>query len=465
MIKQTIVFLLFALVAVKSKAQVISGTLSQLPKQEIKLEGFVGLKTYNIAATRTDAQGRFSIPYGAADYGVGYLMGPDNKPLFVMLSGEDVVLKGESLARNETLAIQSGAENKWFEQYALQHPRREQALSAWQYLESLYQSDSLFSVHKGPSKAILDEKRRIRQEDSLFLTSLPANSYVRWFLPVRKLVSSVSVLAQSRPAEIPEAIAAFRALNYADPRLYKSGLFKDAIDNHFWLIENSGKGLDQVFEDMKKSIDAMMVSLLRDETKLNEVTDHLFDLLERHSLFRASEYLALKVLNEKSCTIEQNLARQLETYRVMKKGNTAPDLTFPPTTIWPEHVKASPPKALSDLKSNYTLVAFGSSNCPKCREDIPQISALYPKWKAQGVEVVFVSLDTDTQEFSKFATSFPFLSTCDFKGWKSPLVESYYVFGTPTLFLLDKKREILLRPLSVKQVDAWVDWVLIQGNK
>jgi hypothetical protein len=39
------------------------------------------------------------------------------------------------------------------------------------------------------------------------------------------------------------------------------------------------------------------------------------------------------------------------------------------------------------------------------------------------------------------------------------------VFGTPTLFLLDKKREILLRPLSVKQVDAWVDWVLIQGNK
>jgi thiol-disulfide isomerase/thioredoxin len=110
-------------------------------------------------------------------------------------------------------------------------------------------------------------------------------------------------------------------------------------------------------------------------------------------------------------------------------------------------------------------VAFGASNCPKCREDIPQISVLYPKWKAQGVEVVFISLDTDTQEFSKFATSFPFLSTCDFKGWKSPLVESYYVFGTPTLFLLDKKREILLRPLSVKQVDAWVDWVLIQGNK
>ena len=137
MIKRAILFLLLALVAPNTHAQVISGTLSQLPKQEIKLEGFAGLKTYNIATAKTDAQGRFTLGYSSVDKGVGYLIGNDRKPLFVMLSGEDVVLKGESLARNETLAIQSGAENRWFEQYALQHPRREQALSAWQYLESL----------------------------------------------------------------------------------------------------------------------------------------------------------------------------------------------------------------------------------------------------------------------------------------------------------------------------------------
>jgi hypothetical protein len=32
------------------------------------------------------------------------------------------------------------------------------------------------------------------------------------------------------------------------------------------------------------------------------------------------------------------------------------------------------------------------------------------------------------------------------------------------MYLLDAKREILLRPNSVKQVDAWVDWYLVQGN-
>jgi hypothetical protein len=50
------------------------------------------------------------------------------------------------------------------------------------------------------------------------------------------------------------------------------------------------------------------------------------------------------------------------------------------------------------------------------------------------------------------------------KKWQSPIANDYYVFGTPTMFLLDKKRTILLRPNSVKQMDAWVDWFLIQGN-
>jgi hypothetical protein len=45
------------------------------------------------------------------------------------------------------------------------------------------------------------------------------------------------------------------------------------------------------------------------------------------------------------------------------------------------------------------------------------------------------------------------------------VVKDYYVFGTPTVYLLNNKREIILRPTSIDQVDAWVDWVLVKGNK
>jgi hypothetical protein len=45
------------------------------------------------------------------------------------------------------------------------------------------------------------------------------------------------------------------------------------------------------------------------------------------------------------------------------------------------------------------------------------------------------------------------------------LVKDYYVFATPTMYLLDDKREILLRPNSVSHLEAWLDWYLVQGNK
>jgi thiol-disulfide isomerase/thioredoxin len=283
---------------------------------------------------------------------------------------------------------------------------------------------------------------------------------VSWFLPTRKLVSSVSTVAQYRTEEIPATIAAFRNLDYTDQRLYKSGLFKDAIESHFWLLENSGRPLDSVFVEMQLSINAMMQHLIKDPQKLNEVTNYLFDLLERHSLFKASEYLALKVLNDVSCTIDNDLAKQLETYRKMKKGNTAPDITFAAGYSAPAYPLDAMPKKLTDLKSKYTVVVFGASWCPKCKEEMPEIVKLYAKWKSKGVEVVFASLDDEKDKYEAFVKDLPFISTCDFKKWEGSTVKDYYVFGTPTIFLLDNKREIILRPNSVNQMDAWVDWYL-----
>tara|TARA_B110000459_G_scaffold93121_1_gene104115 strand:+ start:750 stop:2144 length:1395 start_codon:yes stop_codon:yes gene_type:complete len=445
-------------------AQNISGNISQLPNQEIRLEGFNGLNTYSISKTVTNVKGEFKLSYTTKDRGVGYLMSADNKPLFVILSGEDIEIIGEALSYTETIKITKGQENKWFEQYAKDHPRREQVLSAWVYLEKIYTSDSLFAFQKTSNQAIRNEKQRIKAEDATFLSELPTESYVSWFLPTRKLVSSVSNVAQYRPEEIPVTIEAFRAIDYTDNRLYKSGLFKDAIESHFWLIENSGKPLDSIYVEMKLSIDILLQALIKDEKILNEVTDYLFDLLERHSLFQASEYLALKVLNETSCTIDSDLAKQLESYRAMKKGNIAPDINFGNTTYL-NGMKQTMFSSLTALTTSYTLVVFGASWCPKCNEELPKLIQNYAEWRNLGVEVVYVSLDTDKQVFEQAVKTYPFFTYCDFNKWESRVTQDYYVFGTPTFYLLNNNREILLRPTSIDQVEAWVDWSLAQDNK
>jgi thiol-disulfide isomerase/thioredoxin len=444
-----------------TNAQTIQSSFPSLAGTKVKFGTFEGLNSKTLDSANVDSKGNFSFSFPTDKPGIGYLLTEENKPYFLILDkGEQISLKGEYLSMPETVKVLSGKQNQAFSKYASEHPKREQILSAWRYLNQIYTLDSLFMKDKKSKKFISKQYTKIKKDDQAFLNRLDPKSYVAWYLPTRKLVSDVSIVAQYRTEEISATIKAFRTIDYTDDRLYRSGLFKDAIESHFWLLENCGKSLDSVFVEMKVSIDSMMTKLVKNEKKLNEVTDYLFDLLERHSLFQASEYLALKVLNEVSCTINNDLAKQLETYRAMKRGNIAPDLTFPENTIYPIDLQNQKPRKLSDLKTPFTLVVFGASSCPKCAEEIPQIAVFYSKWKAKGVEVVFICLDETSNDFQSFTSSFPFVSICDFKKWKSPNVESYYVFGTPTMFLLDNKREILLRPNSVKQMDAWVDWFL-----
>ncbi len=457
-----LLFSFLTLTSTAISAQAISGHFPELAGQKITLTGFEGMQTYPIAKVETDQEGRFTLPFGKKDHGMGYLAAEDNKAYFVILSGENTELEGGIFAVPESVRCTAGNEQQAFERYATEHPRREQALSAWIYLERMYGADPLFAKANEAKEMIVEEKRRIKSEDKFFVDNLDPDSYVRWFLPTRRLVSSVSTVAQYRPEEIPATIAAFRQLNYSDHRLYKSGLYKDAIESHYWLLENMGKDLDSVFIEMNISTDHLLASLENDEKKFNEITNYLFDLLERHSLFEAAEYLALKALTQGSCTLNDDLAKQLETYRAMKKGNTAPDITFTGDRFR-KGLPVTSPTNLSGLNAGHKLIVFGASWCPKCTEEIPEIAKLYDKWKQHDVEVVFISLDDETTAFRNFAKSFPFLSFCDYKKWESPVAKDYYVFATPTMFLLNGEHQVILRPNSVKQVDAWVDWYL--GSK
>ncbi|MBI9068931.1 MAG: TlpA family protein disulfide reductase [Salinivirgaceae bacterium] len=460
--KITMVFvvLICSIISLNAFAQhTITGNFPPLSGQQVRLVGFNGFGIYAIDSTKVSEQGVFNLKYTDKDKGMGYLAAEDNKAYFVVLANEEIELQGAVLSMPESIVTVSGTENQLFVRYATDHPKREQALSAWLYLQKIYGTDYLFAKQKHPKQAIETEMQRIKQEDLDFLNHLDANTYISWFLPTRKLVSSVSTIAQYRTEEIPVALAAFRALDYTDERFYKSGLLKETIESHFWLLENMGKPLDSVYIEMSISIDFMLANLSENQKKFNEITKYLFDLLERQSLLKASEYLALKVLTQNSCTLNDDLAKQLESYRAMKKGNTALDIVFI-GDVFKSGSVVKTPNRLSDIQSAYKVVVFGASWCPKCADELRQLLPLYDKWKSKGVEVVFISLDTDNVLFKGFSSIFPFVSMCDYKKWDTQAVSDYYVFATPTLFLLDNNQKIILRPNSVKQVDAWVDYAL-----
>jgi thiol-disulfide isomerase/thioredoxin len=435
----------------------VSGRLAHHANQEVKLLGYKGLETLELAKTTIDSLGNFSLKYNDEYKGMGYLDTEDKSQLFIVLNESSIIINGSHLKELDSIKIENSIENELFEEYSKEHNQREKALAGWKYLLPQYQQTPLLQKQKSKPEFIQEEIQRLEDEDERYLNTMDMSTYASWYLPVRKLIDDMPLSAQRYPERIPKHIKDFREFNLNDIRLYHSGILDDLIEGHFLLLENSGVLIDSMYTQMNITTDYIVENLKENEVLLNEVGGFIFNLMEKRSLFQASEYLALNLLNQKNCTLEGNLKRQLETYRAMKVGNTAPDIVF----SLGERTNSNNSEKLSEMEQDYTLVIFGAAWCPQCAEEIPRLKNYYKNWKKKyNLEIVLISLDQNKEDFTSFTNNFPWVNYCDYKSWESEVVKDYYVFGTPSMFLLDKNRKILLRPISIEQIDTWVNYNL-----
>lgn len=258
------------------------------------------------------------------------------------------------------------------------------------------------------------------------------------------------------PKKIQSSKNPFLNINYSNLQIYSSGLIYDIIEKQFWAIQKSGLDEATRYKEIAASVDIILDSVKKNEKVYNDLTKYLFQYFEKYSLFNASEYIALKALSQKEVALNSALANKLESYRKMKVGNRAPNFEL----VGDVFKNGSALKAaihLSDIKTKYKLVIFGGSWCNQCRAEMIQLLPRYNNWKAKGVEVIFVSLDTDKKEFENFTAPFPFYSACDYKKWDTQAAKDYYVSSSPTIFLLDNNNKIILRPPTIANLDTWLE--------
>lgn len=287
-----------------------------------------------------------------------------------------------------------------------------------------------------------------------FIYLIPVLSFV--FLKTTAQNTNVNTITNKTPTQIQSSTNNFRNINFSDPQLYSSGLIFSIIESQFWSIQNSR--LDEIskFKELAASIDIILDSVKKNEKLYNDLTKYLFQYFEKYSLFTASEYIALKALNQKEVTLNSALVNKLESYRKMRIGNMAPNFELVGDVL-KNGVVVKKTIRLADINAKYKLVIFGGSWCNQCRAEMIQLLPRYNNWKSKGLEVVFISLDTDKKEFENFTASFPFYSACDYKKWDTQAAKDYYVSSSPTIFLLDSNNKIILRPLTIASLDSWLE--------
>ena len=440
----TLIALIFTLQQIT--AQTITGILKHNAGQELSLMGFNNYKTVELVKTQTDSLGSFTLNYPKNYKGMALLKSQDKNSLVLLLNQTFTTITGTHISETDSLVF-NNTENKLFFNYAIGQGYRTNALNAWKYLDKLYNTQALFKKQEIAKNSIQKELKRIKAEDTKLVNSLDKNSYLAWFIPIRKLIQETPAIMRTETERIPEAIAQFRNTNFNNSNFKTSGVLREYIEKHYFLIENMGLSIDSVAVQMNLSSNALINTIKDNKGLLNKISENLFTYLETRSLYKSSEYLAVTLLKDHQKDLEIHVINRLEKYVSLKVGNTAPDIQLTNSK-------------LSDIKKPVLLV-FGASWCPLCKTEALELLKYYDAWKSKkDVEVVYISIDTDKEAYKTAYQNAPWQSYCDYKGWDTKAAKDYFVYATPTYILLDKDMKILVHPSSVGQVDAWVNYKL-----
>lgn len=103
-----------------------------------------------------------------------------------------------------------------------------------------------------------------------------------------------------------------------------------------------------------------------------------------------------------------------------------------------------------------TIVDFWASWCGPCRQENPNVVALYNKFKSQGLNIVGVSLDDDETKWKDAIAKdkLAWVQVSNLMKWNDPIAKQYGVRAIPATFILDAQGVVVAKDLRGEELEA-----------
>ena len=103
------------------------------------------------------------------------------------------------------------------------------------------------------------------------------------------------------------------------------------------------------------------------------------------------------------------------------------------------------PISIETYRGKVVLVDFWAVWCGPCVAEMPNVKKVYEKYKAEGFDVIGISLDNDETKLRDFLkkNEIPWRQVFSGKGWDSPVSQQYGIYSIPSMWLIDKEGKLI----------------------
>ncbi len=374
-----------------------------------------------------------------------YLLGDSSGQTLELLLNEDQVfeLNGSSRQLKET-KFSGSKENQLFHRYFAGISRFLHELDSLQYALELAEVEDREEIEEELTEARLSARQfqgQIFQEakGTLFLQLVKG----------REMVALPDSLRRGERSGQHKFYLHhyFDNIDFTDPRILRSSVFHNKIDDYF-------------SETVHPSPDSMVhyachwIRRLEDYTPFQEYLMRYLFQIQHYSRRLGTDKVFVAVVDSFLKENRPNWLSEKMQATLIKRADLLRNSMI---GVKGENLLLQDNKGdefrLYDVEARFCMLFFWTPDCDHCKAAMPEVYASYEKYRKKGLELVAIYTEKNEQEWHNYIVEHKLNWTNVYDpGGKSGMLEKYNVFMTPTIYILDSEKKIILKDIDASQV-------------
>jgi len=246
---------------------------------------------------------------------------------------------------------------------------------------------------------------------------------------------------------------ALENVNFNDDGLKSSDAFTNKTIEYLTYYRNPQIPLELLEKEFMAAVDSILNKAKVNEIVYTHIVEYLLDGFKKFGFDNVLNYIVENYVIKDDLCLDQKLTsaldRRIQQSKNFKVGNSVPNIILPDSSGLEIE--------LNKIQTNQILIIFYASWCPHCQTLLPQIYDLYKNQKKKKFEVLAVSIDSSKTDWLNFIrnNNLDWLNVSDLKGWNGKAASDYSLYATPTLFLIDQNKKLILNQPSIEELSGW----------